>query len=137
MYFRWVFCLLGLTIPFFAEFSANWLTHVFKTIAKYGYGVYLTHQFTMTIAFVYLRNPLAKWAAFLSLAFLLPFLAYHLIERPGFLQSDDFFRFKIFQRISRIHNQFAMLHHRRIIDAAVIGDDRNTIGRFHRLQHVF
>lgn len=84
MYFRWAFCLLlGLAIPFFSEIPFHWLRTVCKTIAKYSYGIYLTHQFTMAISFVMLKNPAAQWSAFLGLAILLPFIAYHLIEEPG------------------------------------------------------
>jgi peptidoglycan/LPS O-acetylase OafA/YrhL len=83
MYFRWVFCLLlGTIIPFFLELPVKWLASLCKVIAKYSYGVYMTHQFTMAIAFVLLRNPAAQWIAFVVLVILLPWLAYHLIEHP-------------------------------------------------------
>lgn len=84
MYFRWAFCLLlGLTIPYFAEIPFEWLKAACKTIAKYSYGIYLTHQFTMAISFEMLKNPALQWSAFVALAVLLPALAYHLIEHPG------------------------------------------------------
>ncbi len=84
MYFRWVFCLvLGLTIPFFAEVSSASVRAVANVIAKYSYGVYLSHTTAMTIGFVLLRNRLAQWSVFLIMATALPFLIYHLIEHPG------------------------------------------------------
>jgi peptidoglycan/LPS O-acetylase OafA/YrhL len=84
MYFRWIFCLiLGITIPYFAEIPVTWVAASCKAIAKYSYGIYLTHQFTMAISFVILRNPLAQWCTFIALGVLLPLLAYHLIEHPG------------------------------------------------------
>ena len=84
MYFRWAFCLLlGLAIPFFYEIPNKWLGAACKTIAKYSYGIYLTHLFTMSISFVIIRNPVLQWSAFVALAILLPIIAYHLIEDPG------------------------------------------------------
>lgn len=84
MYFRWAFCLLlGVSLPFFSELPFRWLDMTFKTVAKYSYGVYMTHQFTMAIAFVFLKNPVAQWTTFVLLACALPFAAYHLIEHPG------------------------------------------------------
>src|SRR5258708_2902987 len=84
MYFRWVFCLLlGLTIPFFAEISFSSVRLVASTIAKYSYGLYLTHTTAMSIGFLLFRNHLAQWAVFLALAVALPLLMYHLIEHPG------------------------------------------------------
>jgi peptidoglycan/LPS O-acetylase OafA/YrhL len=89
MYFRWVFCLiLGFAIPFFAEIPSTIIKTVAKTIAKYSYGVYLSHQFAMTIGFVLLRNHFAQWSTFLVLAALVPFLMYHLIEHPGILAGQ-------------------------------------------------
>jgi len=84
MYFRWLFCLLlGTIIPFFRELPLSWLASTCKVIAKYSYGVYLTHQFSMAICFVLLRNPVAQWSTFIVLGLLLPWLAFHLIEHPG------------------------------------------------------
>jgi peptidoglycan/LPS O-acetylase OafA/YrhL len=84
MYFRWVFCLiLGITIPFFAEISFTSARVVANTIAKYSYGIYLTHTTAMTIGFLLLRNHLAQWLVFLALATALPLLMFHLIEHPG------------------------------------------------------
>jgi peptidoglycan/LPS O-acetylase OafA/YrhL len=84
MYFRWGFCLaLGFAIPFFAEISLAWVRVVAKTVAKYSYGIYLTHTTAMTIGFLLLRNHFAQWSVFLLLAAALPLLMYHLVEHPG------------------------------------------------------
>jgi peptidoglycan/LPS O-acetylase OafA/YrhL len=84
MYFRWGFCLLlGSTIPFFAEISFAWVRAVANTIAKYSYGIYLTHTTAMTVGFLLLRNHFAQWSVFLGLAVALPLLMYHLVEHPG------------------------------------------------------
>jgi peptidoglycan/LPS O-acetylase OafA/YrhL len=84
MYFRWGFCLaLGLAIPFFAEISLTWVRVVAKTVARYSYGIYLTHTTAMTVGFLLLRNHFAQWSVFLLLAAALPLLVYHLVEHPG------------------------------------------------------
>jgi peptidoglycan/LPS O-acetylase OafA/YrhL len=53
-------------------------------IAKYSYGIYLTHVAAIWVAFVALRAmPLAvRWLTFVVLAAGLPLIAYHMIERP-------------------------------------------------------
>lgn len=84
MYFQWAFCvLLGATIPLFAEHSFQPLKAISKTVAKYSYGIYLSHLFSMTIAFMLIRNRFAQWSAFCILSFVLPYVMYHLIENPG------------------------------------------------------
>lgn len=84
MYYRWTFALLlGLAIPQFSEIPWAWLKVVGETIAKYSYGVYLSHMFVMSIAFIVIRNRFAQWSVFIFLAVLLPYAMYHLIENPG------------------------------------------------------
>jgi peptidoglycan/LPS O-acetylase OafA/YrhL len=100
MYYRWVFALvLGLAIPLFSEIPWTWVKAVAKTIAKYSYGVYLSHMFVMSIAFIVVRNRFsqsgvfsyfAQWSVFLLLAVLLPFAMYHLIEHPGIQLGKKF-----------------------------------------------
>jgi peptidoglycan/LPS O-acetylase OafA/YrhL len=55
-----------------------------ETIAKYSYGIYLTHGLAMWIAFVRLAAyPLAvRWAVFVPLAVAAPVVAYHGLEEP-------------------------------------------------------
>lgn len=84
MYFRWGFCLLlGLAIPFFAEISLPGVRVVAHTIAKYSYGIYLTHTAALAIGFLLLRNRFAEWSVAMALATVLPLLMYHLVEHPG------------------------------------------------------
>ena len=82
---RWITCLaLGLAIPLFHDVPSTWINTVSKTIAKYSYGIYLTHVAVMAIAFKLMSHQpyLVQATAFLILAVTLPFLAFHLIERP-------------------------------------------------------
>lgn len=85
MYFRWAFGLtLGLTIPWFRDIRSPWVNSVSSTVAKYSYGIYLSHIAAMTFAFRTLENQPepVQWVAFVALAITLPVLAYHLIEHP-------------------------------------------------------
>ena len=48
----WIACLvLGASSPFFAQLSAPWLTEPSRLIAKYSYGIYLTHFFSIWLVF--------------------------------------------------------------------------------------
>lgn len=81
----WVSCLLlGCAIPLFAEISEKWTVLVSKCIAKYSYGIYLSHFFAIWFSFERL-HAFPFWArvgVFLLLAAGIPVLAYHLLEDP-------------------------------------------------------
>jgi peptidoglycan/LPS O-acetylase OafA/YrhL len=82
---KWTTCLfLGLAVPFFSRVSASWLVVASHFIAKYSYGIYLTHFFCIWFAFERLGNlpALAKIPLFVALAVGLPILFYHLLEEP-------------------------------------------------------
>lgn len=84
MIFRWIFCLvLGLTLPFFKNIKEKYLNFTTKVIAKYSYGIYITHTIGMTLSFIYIENYLYQWLCFIILTFALPFISYHAIEEPG------------------------------------------------------
>jgi peptidoglycan/LPS O-acetylase OafA/YrhL len=81
----WLFCVaVGACIPLFRDLDRSWLTRVASVLAKYSYGIYLTHIAAMWVAFVALsdRPPVARWLAFVALVIGLPFLAYQTVERP-------------------------------------------------------
>jgi peptidoglycan/LPS O-acetylase OafA/YrhL len=81
----WVLCLaLGLAIPFFAEIQNRWIRSVSNRIATYSYGIYLSHQFCIWIAFSLMSHYRLWWRvpALITLLIVLPVLLYHLIERP-------------------------------------------------------
>jgi peptidoglycan/LPS O-acetylase OafA/YrhL len=82
---KWSACLLlGLAIPMFMPISARWLVTASHHVAKYSYGIYLTHFFATWFSFEYLGSykGLQRVAAFLILATALPVLFYHAIEEP-------------------------------------------------------
>lgn len=81
----WALCLiLGLLIPQFDEIRTNWLKAASQQIAKYSYGIYLSHQFCIWICLGLLANwPL--WFRVSSLVVLIvtiPIVLYHTIEKP-------------------------------------------------------
>jgi peptidoglycan/LPS O-acetylase OafA/YrhL len=82
---KWATCLfLGLAVPFFSRISASWLVVPSHFIAKYSYGIYLTHFFCIWLAFERLGKlpGLVKIPVFVALAVGLPVLFYHLLEEP-------------------------------------------------------
>ncbi|HEX8602307.1 MAG TPA: acyltransferase [Pseudoduganella sp.] len=82
---RWITCvLLGLAIPWFGELSTAWLRRASHVVAKYSYGIYLTHVAALMVAFRSLEHlPLAvQLAAFAAMAVAFPCLAFHLVEQP-------------------------------------------------------
>jgi peptidoglycan/LPS O-acetylase OafA/YrhL len=81
----WLFCVaVGACIPLFRDLDRSWLTRVASVLAKYSYGIYLTHIAAMWVAFVALsdRPPAARWLVFVALVTGLPFLVYQTVERP-------------------------------------------------------
>jgi peptidoglycan/LPS O-acetylase OafA/YrhL len=76
--------LLGLGLPLFKQIQAQWLVNASHTVAKYSYGIYLTHPFAIVIG-IYLFRGHPLWIRLLAEAvplIVLPVLAYHLLEHP-------------------------------------------------------
>jgi peptidoglycan/LPS O-acetylase OafA/YrhL len=99
LWLGWVLCLfLGVLIPFFAEIKTKWLRWTSNRIATYSYGIYLSHQFSIWIAFgVFARHSYwIKVPALLALLVSLPVFLYHFIEKPmidlGFRLSENLSR---------------------------------------------
>jgi peptidoglycan/LPS O-acetylase OafA/YrhL len=80
----WVLCLaLGVSAALFAPLPQSRLTRASAVIARYSYGIYLTHFFCIWFAFVKIQAPAAvQWIVFLVLAALLPVAFYHSLEKP-------------------------------------------------------
>jgi peptidoglycan/LPS O-acetylase OafA/YrhL len=83
----WLVCLLlGVTTPFCAEMSAGWITKPAHYIAKYSYGIYLTHYFCIWLAFEYLHSVLPRTVRMVIFAVLvtgIPILLYSVLEEPS------------------------------------------------------
>jgi peptidoglycan/LPS O-acetylase OafA/YrhL len=83
MYYRWAFCLtLGLAIPWFQEMRIRPLVRASHYIAKYSYGIYLSHAAVMLFSFGLPIPWAARSLVFAVLAVISPVLMYHLIEHP-------------------------------------------------------
>jgi peptidoglycan/LPS O-acetylase OafA/YrhL len=81
----WVLCLeVGLTLPFFRQIQSAALIRCTHEIAKYSYGIYLSHPFGIVIG-IYLmpHRPLALQVAVILISTVAFAVAgYHLIEHP-------------------------------------------------------
>lgn len=75
---------LGLMLPRIQEVANPTLRSVSHFIAKYSYGIYLTHIIAIWIAFVVLKSlPLAiQWPVFFLAAFGIPVALFHAVESP-------------------------------------------------------
>src|SRR5581483_7242063 len=83
MYYRWVFCItLGLTIPWFQEIRIRPVQVVAHVVAKYSYGIYLSHIAVIMWTFTLPVSTATKWAIFVPLAAISPVAMYHFIEHP-------------------------------------------------------
>jgi len=85
MVYRWLFGIgLGLTIPWFRELSWKPLNIFSHVIAKYSYGIYLSHPVAMLFSFSRLQSyhPAVRWGCFIALAIGVPLAMYHCIESP-------------------------------------------------------
>ena len=81
----WYFNLaIGLVLPFFHQLRVRWLVNASHQIAKYSYGIYLTHPFGLVIGIYLLRGhglvtQLSVELLFIAIASI---AAYHLLEKP-------------------------------------------------------
>lgn len=95
----WVYCLfIGLMIPQFRELQPGYLQRFCQTVARYSYGVYLTHYVCLWFAFDYLHDAplLERWAVFIVSAVALPVALYHGLEAPMVRASG-----RLAERLSR------------------------------------
>jgi len=76
--------LLGMAIPQFKQISQPLIVKASHLIARYSYGIYLTHFICIWLAFQALHwmpRP-GQWAVFLVTVLCVPVLLYHTIEAP-------------------------------------------------------
>lgn len=81
----WFFCAaLGLSLPFFRQIASPLFNRICHLVARYSYGIYLSHSFALLLAIHTLRNHsmLLRVAAFFAVFALVPIAAYHLLEEP-------------------------------------------------------
>lgn len=83
MYYRWAFCIaIGVLIPWFQEIRIRPVKVVAHFVAKYSYGIYLSHIAVISWSFGLPLPQAARWVVFVVLAVLCPVAMYHLIEHP-------------------------------------------------------
>jgi peptidoglycan/LPS O-acetylase OafA/YrhL len=82
---EWPLCLvIGFAIPLFRQVRQAHIIAAAHYIAKYSYGIYLTHLFSLWLAFHVYQGPLTvQIILWLSTLMVFPVVAYHLIEEPG------------------------------------------------------
>ena len=88
----WVLCLaLGLLLPSFRQIRAVWLKTCSRELAKYSYGIYLAHPFSLAIGLVGLHGHSVLLQLTVAVATLVVFAyaAYHLIEAPMIRQGSN------------------------------------------------
>lgn len=81
----WLGCLLlGMTVSHFRELGPGAIRSAAAWIARFSYGIYLSHVIVFWIAFVQLAHApsLARWATCLVLSVLLPVAMYYGLEKP-------------------------------------------------------
>lgn len=81
----WYFCLIiGLMLPLFRQMESKWILEPSRIIARYSYGIYLTHPFAIVIGLYLLRGQSTAVRVLGELVPLvvLPVVAYHVLEHP-------------------------------------------------------
>jgi peptidoglycan/LPS O-acetylase OafA/YrhL len=81
---EWFACMtLGILLPAFREVPRNLLSKAAGYVARYSYGIYLSHAPLLWLCFQRLTvRPWARWVLFCSLIFVVPVALYHMIEEP-------------------------------------------------------
>jgi peptidoglycan/LPS O-acetylase OafA/YrhL len=79
--YRWGFCLaLGLLIPWFRDLTLKPLAVAAHLVAKYSYGIYLSHVAVIILAMQF-EGPY-RWLLLIGLGVAVPMAMYHVIEQP-------------------------------------------------------
>lgn len=82
---NWLLALwIGLSAPFFRELQQTAAKRIAELIARYSYGIYLTHLQVLWFAFIVLKDQAkpVQYGTFALLGIGIPVLLYHLIEHP-------------------------------------------------------
>jgi peptidoglycan/LPS O-acetylase OafA/YrhL len=76
--------ILGCALPRFKHATNPVLVRVSKSIAKYSYGIYLTHMSVIWFSFIRLQGIAAplRWLIFLLLSVSVPIALFHIVENP-------------------------------------------------------
>jgi peptidoglycan/LPS O-acetylase OafA/YrhL len=81
----WLCCMmLGVLIPQFRDFRNPMANRILQIIARYSYGIYLTHFICIWFAFQAIGNvpEWSRWVVFFATGTASPVALYHLLEQP-------------------------------------------------------
>lgn len=75
---------VGILIGFFGEVSSRIVRKASHTIAKYSYGIYLSHLSILWLAFdrMSAKPAVVQWSTFVVLTVAIPVVTFHLVEDP-------------------------------------------------------
>lgn len=96
----WVFCAaVGLAVPLFLEIRNRWLKSISKQVARYSYGIYISHVPILWLCFVRFRIGSAVVSALLAifLTAVVSVLAYQWLEDPA-IRVGKWFAARVVQR---------------------------------------
>jgi len=84
---EWALCgLLAVLFPRFRDLAPGWLSTICKAIAKYSYGIYLSHPFAFWIAFTLIgdrvHSTLFRGVVCAALTVLSSVVVFHALEEP-------------------------------------------------------
>lgn len=80
-----IVCLfLGLSLSYFEDIRYRYINLVTHNIAKYSYGVYLSHMFCLWFAFIHFKSMprTVQSSIFMVCLIAIPILLFHLVEDP-------------------------------------------------------
>jgi peptidoglycan/LPS O-acetylase OafA/YrhL len=90
MYFRWLFCLvLGFAVPWFREIRFRPAKVAASVVARYSYGIYLSHVAVMMWTLALPVPAISRWAFCAILAVVAPVAMFHSIERPMMIAGQN------------------------------------------------
>jgi peptidoglycan/LPS O-acetylase OafA/YrhL len=81
----WFICLMiGLSAPLYADLGSRHLRKIAGWIARYSYGIYLTHMYALWTAFIVLKDQplLIRCIVLVALSVGLPWLFFEFLESP-------------------------------------------------------
>lgn len=85
---------IGVLLPMSRDMRPGPLARIAKTVAKYSYGIYLTHSLALWLCFDVMSwmQPIGSFLAWIIAVWVLSWAAYRFIEAPGLQYGKDLAR---------------------------------------------